>query len=136
VDWCSSFSRSAPLFASGSSENSCRFDRVALKLSNQTEIDISYQFVLTGNGYDGPSLHSVGDMSVMKRVGETIVIVGMLVSISGAFWLKNLLVTARCFGLCVLLTVIGCGVAALRRRPDKTSAPPQITREGLERAMS
>ena len=49
----------------------------------------------------------------MKRVGETIVIVGMLVSISGVFWLKNLLVTARWFGLCVLLTVFGCGVAAL-----------------------
>jgi hypothetical protein len=49
----------------------------------------------------------------MKRIGEAVMILGALLGVSGAAWLRYVAVTARSFGTGVLVIVLGFGTIAL-----------------------
>ena len=49
----------------------------------------------------------------LKRAGEVVMIIGALVSAGGGLWLKNFVLSARAFGVCLSVIVIGFGIMAL-----------------------
>jgi hypothetical protein len=49
----------------------------------------------------------------MKRAGEAVMILRVLISAGGAQWLRYFVFSAWAFGVCVLAIVIGFGIIAL-----------------------